>query len=228
MKEVHICGPRDLPRGRDREGKIIVNTTSSAGDWGSGLSPFLVGPCRMYGGHNATRMENAWQFTKVYSHVHGTPMVDASGLPNENYWKWAEKGWSDHYAHRYPAGKGAIPLYSYWDDRNLGYVEARKTIYIPLYSAAVADTEAFQRLMAIYETAAEELWLWDFDGYDHRALGMTWRQVLDNPARKMGHAFVLGMMLENALKECHQEDAPDRHLQRATTPAQQSLWEEIT
>jgi hypothetical protein len=143
-------------------------------------------------------MENAWQFSKVYAKVGGIEMVDAGGNPNRNYWKWAKSGWNDNYAHRYPAGKGTIPLYSLWEGEKLGYIEARARIYIPLYAAAVKTTNAFAKLKEMYETE-EELWLWDFDGYNHRALNMNWDQVKNNPSKKMGHAFVLGMLLEGRL-----------------------------
>ena len=45
----------------------------------------------------------------------------------------------------------------------------------------------------------KELYLWDFDGYNHKALGLTYDQVIDDPNRKMGHAFVIGMLLEGYL-----------------------------
>ena len=41
-----------------------------------------------------------------------------------------------------------------------------------------------------------DLYLWDFDGYNHKELGLTYDEVINNPDRKMGHAFVLGMLLE--------------------------------
>jgi len=37
--------------------------------------------------------------------------------------------------------------------------------------------------------------MWDFDGFNHRALNMTLRDVINRPERKMGHAFVLADML---------------------------------
>lgn len=42
----------------------------------------------------------------------------------------------------------------------------------------------------------EPLVLWDFDGYDHQALGISLAEVIEDPRRKMGHAFVLAMLLE--------------------------------
>lgn len=188
---IYICGPKDRPVSGNI---ILVNTTSSAKGWSRGLSPFLIGPVDLYKGFKALRMENAWQFSKVYPEHLGS-----NGEPTDFYWKWAKKGWSDTYAHRYPMGKGKKPVYSYWDGEKLGYIEARKKIYIPLYIEAVRRTKAFKILMELYKEH-KELWLFDYDGYNHRSLCMSWNDVIHNPEKKMGHAFVLGMMLEGFLK----------------------------
>jgi len=176
---------------QQEEGVIVVDTTSSSG-WTRDLSPFLLGPCNLYGGHTARNMENAWQFAKVYSQH-----TDPNGDPTKAYWEWATKGWADETAHRYPVGKGAIPLYSLWDGQRLSYIEARKKIYAPLYVEAVKQTRGWDTLQLAYETASK-LYLRDWDGWDMVRWGMqNLRQVLNNPRRKMGHAFVLKMLLEN-------------------------------
>ena len=92
-------------------------------------------------------------------------------------------------------GKGAVPLYSLWDGVKLSYVEARKKIYFPGYAKAVATTAAFSQLLEEYRNK-KEITLWDFDGYDHLKLGMTIKDVVNCPTRKMGHAFVLAHLLE--------------------------------
>ncbi len=89
-------------------------------------------------------------------------------------------------------------LHSWWDGAQLGYVAARRTIYVPLYARAVIDTVAYERLTEIY-ASCDRLVLWDFDGYDHRAAGATYADVLHDPAKIMGHAFVLAMLLERVL-----------------------------
>jgi hypothetical protein len=180
---VKIIGPSV----RNKTGSI--NTTSSSG-WSSGLSPFLLGPVNLYEDFIAQNVENAWQFSKVYKRH-----VDEFNNPTLDYFLWAINGWADTYAHRYPMGKGAIPEYSYWDGENLDYIEARKRIYIPLYATAVVKTEAFKRLKEIYEENGQ-VTLFDYDGYDNESLNMTMREVVNNPNRKMGHAFVLKMLLE--------------------------------
>lgn len=176
---------------------VSVNTTSHGGQW-AGLSPFSLGPIEMYDGKIAENFENCWQFAKVYE-VH----ADSDGNPTEAYWKWAEKGWKDHKPHRYPMGKGARPLYSLWNGKRLGYIDARKTIYGPLYAKAVQETQSFAALRALVST--NDVTLRDYDGYDHDKLGMSLTEVLNNPRRKMGHAFVLKALLTNdpMLQEFH-------------------------
>lgn len=188
---VFICGPKDYPKSING---FIINTTSKSESWSKGLSPFFLGPCQLYDFFVSKNVENAWQFSKVYNGY-----VDENGSPNENYWTWAKEGWNSKFAFRYPMGKNIKPLYSYWDGQKLDYIEARKKIYIPLYQKAVQNSEAWFELLKIYK-ANKDIWLFDFDGYNHRLLNMTWNDVMNNPNRKMGHAFVLGMMLEGFLK----------------------------
>jgi len=182
---IYVIGPKyPTP-----EGAKIINTTSRSDNWSKGLSPFFAGPVDLYDGYTSVNVENAWQFSKCYEYY-----LD-DGEPGERYFKWAQDGWNDIKAHRYPMGKDAVPLYSYWDGEKLSYIEARKKIYIPLYSKAVQKTFAFQQLKKISETG-EDLYLWDFDGYNHKALGLTFEQVINDPNMKMGHAFVIAMILE--------------------------------
>jgi hypothetical protein len=135
-------------------------------------------------------MENAWQYAKVYEDN------AIAGNPTKRYWTWARLGWANPRAVRYPMGKGARPLYSYWDGQKLGYIDARKQIYGPLYGEAVQQTAGWKTLQNLYQTTSH-LILRDYDGHDHDALGLTLTQVLNNPRRKMGHAFVLKMLLTN-------------------------------
>lgn len=170
---------------------IVVNTTSRAAEsWERQLSPFFLGPCRLYGGRSALLMENAWQFSKLY------PEHATDGEPTDAYWTWAESGWSDAAPRRYPMGRGRKPLCSLWDGKKLTYVQARKKVYAPLYAEVVKKTEAFKRLCDLY-AEGKHLVLRDFDGYDHELLGRTLREVMEDPDKKMGHAFVLKALITN-------------------------------
>ncbi|PLS18880.1 hypothetical protein CVD28_00320 [Bacillus sp. M6-12] len=175
--------------GRDKYAGEVINTTSKSTNWSKGLSPFYLGNVELYDGYKAQNVENAWQFSKVYQEH-----TDTNGNPTPDYFEWAKKGWESKWAFRYPMGKGAIPLYSWWNGDKLDYIEARKRIYLPLYAKAVVTSPAYQILKKTYEQRGEVI-LWDFDGYDYLALGMTLEQVLNEPKRKMGHAFVLAMLL---------------------------------
>lgn len=191
-KPIKVIGARD-PRD-----KKAINTTSSCKGMGRNFSPFILGPVSLYPGAvtpKALNVENAWQFAKVYA-CH----VDDNGDPTDEYFKWAKKGWLDRRAHRYPMGKGAIPEYSWWNGKKLGYIEARKRIYFPLYARAVVNTKAYSLLKEGYESG-KQIVLWDYDGYDHLSMGMTLKDVLNNPNRPMGHAFVLAALIQDEFKK---------------------------
>lgn len=183
---VRVIGPRELAAA-SKTGEALVWTVSKAPeDWQRELSPFYLGPVPLYNGNTAVCMENAWQYAKVYA-----DHVDAAGEPSEAYWAWANDGWRRP-AVRYPKGKGAKPLYSLWAGEKLGYLDARKHIYWPLYRDSVKQTAGYQRLKELH--AVGPVTLFDFDGYEAPA-AWSLRDVANHPGRPMGHAFVLKAML---------------------------------
>lgn len=187
---VRVVGPRDTTT----PDELVINTTSRSDNWSRGLSPFFLGPVPLYTEAvvpMATNVENAWQFSKVYPE-----QVTHEGLPTSSYFAWAMEGWSDPRAHRYPKGKGRVPAYTWWAGEKLDYVTARKRVYIPLYAHAVVKSIAFAKLLDLYRKLGK-ITLWDFDGYDYIALGMTMKDVVNDPKRKMGHAFITAHLLES-------------------------------
>lgn len=180
---------------RDRD-TTVISTVSHANNWQRNLSPFALGPCKLYDKFISLNMENAWQFSKVYAEH------SSNGNPDGRYWDWATKGWASIKAQRYPMGKGKKPLYAWWDGDRLDYIEARKTIYGPLYIEAVHKTVAYKTVKDICKDY-KRIILLDYDAYDHRKLGMNLTDVLNETERKMGHAFVLMMLLtkDKALKQ---------------------------
>ena len=175
---------------------LVIDCTSRSDTAHSQLSPFKLGPVKLWGGHVAKNVENAWQFSKVYP-IHmdwNAPHL----MDLEKWMAWASSGWSDHRAHRYPMGRCAQPIFSYWDGERLSYVEARKKIYVPLYATAVQKTALYHSL---YETLRHNphrtVVIKDFDVYPMDTTQYDWFDtVLDNPHRKCGHGFVLGAMLQ--------------------------------
>lgn len=164
-----------------------ADVTTHGQQWRA-LSPMLLGPVPLYAGMWSRTMENAWQYSKVYQ-----------GCTGGAYWQWARAGWDNPRAVRYPMGKGAKPLFSLWAGDELGYIEARKRIYAPVYAQAVRFGP-LNLFLALRQLARQgDLVILDFDAYDHRALGYSWDDVMNDPDRKMGHGFVLAMMIEGML-----------------------------
>lgn len=188
MVKLYVTGSRDAKEINEDDSQIIM-TVSRATGWEKGLSPFILGPIE-FGGLRAENVENFWQFSKTYI-IH----VDENRNPTPEYFEWRDKGFNDKFAHRYPMGKGQKPLYSYWNGEKLSYVEERKKIYIPIYYKVVKDTDAFAKLKYAYENSKKDIYLWDFDGYNHIKAGMTYKDVINSETKKMGHAFVLFGML---------------------------------
>ena len=169
-------------------GVVVVDTTSNTHPIYAHLSPFILPapPAKCF--------ENLWQYSKVYK-KHIMPIDE---YPDASWYKWRDAGYANDRAVRYPMGKGAIPEYSFWNGEKLGYIEARKKIYAPKYAENVATTDSYKILHEQYaecELRNQEIILLDYDAYDHIALGMSLVDVINDPTRKMGHAFVLIMML---------------------------------
>ena len=151
---ISVANPREaIP-----PGYTPIDATSRSKNWSRELSPFFVGPCRLYERFVSQNVENGWQFSKVYKNF-----LSAEGEILPGYWDWAKKGWNDSYAHRYPAGKGAVPAFLYWNGEHLQYIESRLKVYLPLYSRAVVKTTAFEKLYKLSEE--RPITLIDFDVY---------------------------------------------------------------
>lgn len=177
---------------------LFINVTTSGGPNGSLFSPMRLGPVKVYQGIHANcsakNVENAWQFSKVY------PEHDNNGEPTKEWYDWRDKGFDDHWAHRYPMGKGATPLYS-WVGRPIDYIQARKMIYTACYTTAVYDhiSEVFLKLVNIVKEN-EQITLLDYDVYPGTTGdNLTFKEIINNPDVKMGHAYVLANMINQAL-----------------------------
>lgn len=175
---------------------IAIDTTSRAN---SDFSPFLLGPVKLPCSDEISKnMENAWQYSKVYEEFRSTYFP--YDITSE-YWNWRRTGFSKQFADRYPMGKGRKALFSVLKDgTRLTYIEARKQLYIPMYSDAVVKTKSFKELKTNYQnTKYNIIYLKDYDAYRHKDLNMSYEDVINNQNKKMGHAFVLAMLLEDYL-----------------------------
>ena len=195
---------------------VRIDCTSNNKDevMNHGLSPFYLGPVECYDGLVSQTFERAWQCAKVYPW-----MADADGNPNAGYYAWRNEMWgrkdfSSKIEIRFPVGKENVRkcLYAWWKVdgafRKLGYVAARKAIYMSLYAKAVVKTEAYRRLVELRDEG-KNLMLIDFDGYNpyHPHYGFasddavrTYNAVVHCPLLKMGHGFTLAMLLEGLIR----------------------------
>ena len=192
------------------KGKEFVQIDCTSGNKDEvmrGLSPFYLGPVECYDGLKSETFERAWQCAKVYPWT-----VGPDGNPNACYfaWRdemWAMKGFGDKMSIRFPVGKKNVGkcLYSWWkvdgEFKDLKYIPARKAIYIPVYAKAVVKTEAYRRLIELRDSG-KNLMLIDFDGYNihHPKYNFTYRDAIHCGILKMGHGFVLAMLLEGLIR----------------------------
>lgn len=182
---IKIIGPKD--REKIDNSVLFINTTSQNKAMSSFLSPFYLGPCDIPQFNlKACNVENAWQYSKVYE-----SQVDEYNNPNSTYYEWAKKGFLNSYAQRYPMGKGKKPLYTFWNNQKLDYIQARKKVYIPLYVNAILNNLASVNFIMNMQKSNQDIILWDFDGYDHLKDNLSLNDVFNNPHKKAGHGFVL-------------------------------------
>ena len=193
------------------KGKEFVQIDCTSGNKDEvmrGLSPFYLGPVECYDGLKSETFERAWQCAKVYPWTMGP-----DGYPDSRYfaWRdemWAIKGFGDKMSIRFPVGKKNVGKckYSWWNVNGaferLYYIPARKAIYIPVYAKAVVKTEAYRSLVEMRDSG-KNLMLIDFDGYNpwHPHYGFaSYSDVIHCPILKMGHGFVLAMLLDGVIR----------------------------
>lgn len=188
---IYLLGPHHkIP-----ENEFVLDVTSWSKNWGKYLSPFNLGPVDIYDGYWAHNLENAYQFTKVYPEY-----ANCFEEPNSAYFEWAQKGWQTKHPIKYPMGAWNQHLFHWWKGKKITNLEAQNLIFLPSYAKVVQTTDAFKRLKNIYETSENDIYLKDFEGYDYRALGMTWDDVVNDPNKPVGQGFALAMILEGYLK----------------------------
>jgi len=191
---IRNCNDRSLNHFQDVDGTlftpVVVMTKSSR--YGA-LSPYALHD------EKNRLMENIWQFSKVYrtvpkstqyysqwdrtviwdhpaeTHVELGP--DGIERLTKEYYQWREKGMTNSYPVRYPVGTAhrhqCIGSLVDGDDSTsphlIGYVEARKTIYLPTYVDMVRDQPLFQQLLKRIRQG-ENLLILEVDGPHQESL----------------------------------------------------------
>ena len=181
------------------------------------LSPLYIGPVVASDGLVANTFENLWQYSKVYPKIYDAngkivAGVGADGEPTAAFWDWrlrffAQEGKGD----RHPAFPSSVRhldcrytvYYENGEWQHLGYVEARKKIYIPEYAKLVVGTDTYKELAARV-AAGEKIALVDFDAWNYYGKDLTAtttiKEMVDNPAYKVGHSYVIKMLLQGDIE----------------------------
>ena len=135
---IQVCGPHD----EAPPGALVLTVSTRAPvtnpvGWKDlwKLSPFstVEGGVAVPGlvGIRLRTVENAWQFLKVW--------------PEENGWcrDDAFAAFDSDCAIRYPRGRGAKAVGHYWGETDslIGYIEARRRIYVPAYLEMLAKPD---------------------------------------------------------------------------------------
>jgi hypothetical protein len=60
----------------------------------------------------------------------------------------------------------------------------------------VIKTSAFKRLLELYRTTDKDIYLYDFDGYNHIEMNKSLKDCINDPDMKFGHSFVIYHCLE--------------------------------
>jgi protein gp37/predicted NAD-dependent protein-ADP-ribosyltransferase YbiA (DUF1768 family) len=171
---------------------------------------YLV-PVSTYEGRKAVSVEVAWQYSRVYSHILQdkklvpTNYAHPDGSPTPEWFAWRDYNWGrSEFRHTDPAfsenraqirrafPEGSRSLW-YWDGHMLDEVTARREIYARLYIESVQRTAAWQQLQTLFQQG--DVRIFDFDGYDDIALGMTPEQTLLNTDHDWGHGTLLAFLL---------------------------------
>jgi hypothetical protein len=132
-----------------------------------------------------------WQFLKIW--------------PDEPGWSEEEamEAFRATVAIRYPRGRGAAATGAYWAENRsrLGYVEARKRIYIPCYKEMLETPDRVHVLERLRELAMQRnVWVWDPDSYDYHGHGLS--DIVDTvnyEKRPFAHAFLVAIAVQGRL-----------------------------
>lgn len=138
-------------------------------------------------------LENVWQFGKVYSRIpaqkipktHFDPQIvwdwpaqthwdDKAKQPTPEYWQWRNAGMACPHPIRYPVGRRVrtqcLGYLTAPDAPLLGYIDARKQVYLPLMLDALRGSETFLKLQARLANG-ENLLIVEVDGPHYESLG---------------------------------------------------------
>jgi hypothetical protein len=195
---------------------------------GKKLSPFVLGPVEAdASNHDAPAcksFENFWQFSKVYAKTqkqkqknwtqiaeqHAALSSGENEEPFPAYFRWRDRGFRSSQAIRRPNGtiaKGGKPLYTLYRGKRLGYIDARKQLYQPIYQRLARSTAEYGKLLRLMRDGQNVL-LIEPDGPDVRSYPEgremsepLLAELIDDERHIYGHGFALASALLEDLKK---------------------------
>jgi len=222
------------------EGYTPILCLTKSSKYGS-LSPYVLKD------DNDCIIENVWQFSKVYESVPQSiqkySRYDQTVIWNhpaedhyvddelsDEYWEWRKKGFSCSYPVRYPVGFNfrhkclfSLSLKSKPGKiKKLNYIEARKKIYVPVYTEALQKESLFKKLVKMYDNG-EKLLIIEVDGPHQESLGYYQKKydvgesfikdntikcnsknmsiMLNDEKHPFGHGYCLGMAIMGIVED---------------------------
>jgi len=233
-KVAYVKGKRVDPKFPEFTPIVSLTKSTKYGD----ISPYCLAT------EDGRIMENIWQATKVYEWVpqstqkrsrfdqtviwshpaeqHALPDGNGGWSITNEYMAWRNKLMFAPDPVRYPVGFAHRHkcLFAIGSDPNerLGYIESRKSIYVPLYDSLVRPTPTFDQLKARHQRG-ENLLIIEVDGPHSESLeyyqstygvGSDFIEgdtmlctpsnlsiMLEDPKHPFGHGYCLAMSLQN-------------------------------
>ncbi len=133
--------------------------------------------------------ENYWQSGKVYE-----------GIPLEKSRKW----WLDlkEPRRKYPPGKGKRVLYSMFDGVKRDYIESRKEVYVPEYTAITEGKATLEKWRDMLDNGTS-ITVYDFDGpraddgtpMCEEVSASYLRKMINDARHPFGHGYIVSALL---------------------------------
>ena len=201
---IKVCSPKhNVPDGAIKLSVASHAPCQNPSGWKDlwKLSPFSLvdGGVSVPGleGSKSKTVENAWQFLKIWNHNDGWDKDTAM------------EGFDSDCAMRFPKGKNAKAIGSYWGatEKSIGYIEARYRIYLPCY-LQMLELPDRQDLVARLRVLSKEqdVYIWDYDSYRIDEFGLSsFQDTIDFEGRPFAHAFIVAMQINGEIAELIQK-----------------------
>jgi len=194
------------------------------------LSPLYLGPVVDSDGDKALRFENYWQYLKVYPQLGHWDQINKKPTDKWIMWKQhgflllkGKKGirtppevsalkrkyneaCNATYKNKAEKDKAIndakwVPIGHWFNGKLLGYIEARKQIYVPTYAKLIKKKQVIKDMKKMI-TKGDKLMILDLDGPPRKSyptgLLMTddnWETMINDEKYPFGHGYVVAALV---------------------------------